>query len=40
MESEIVREFISTLQLNFKFDIAIAIGIIIFIPQKLIYAVF
>lgn len=40
MECEIVSEFISTLLLILKFDIDIAIGIIIFMPQKSIYAVF
>jgi hypothetical protein len=40
MECEIVGEFISALLLIFDFDIAITIGILIFMPQKSIYAVF
>jgi len=40
MECEIVSKFIFTLLLKFDIGVAIAIRIIIFIPQKLIYAVF
>lgn len=40
MECEIVTEFLSTLLLKFDIGVANAIRIIIFIPQKLLYAVF